>query len=260
LAEHPEFEEVGEDRLRAIIDATLGRIALFEAAARRRLAISPEVAENIGTIWVLSGTGSYDERFKGEDPPCFRDKLWMGGFDRARLSRGALLARKIAEVRSGRSAVRGTMDNLPVRKAATKELIAQYGPAIVYNGYPCETEFVEKLLDRDGIVMPKEKVKIIHADLKVTTDQVRTFTYPDDPSARDKEVAILTHAPHLARVLHMANRYKPFAEGAVPYVAPVATPDAGRRDFALMETRGLLYYTYLRHDAAEKPHSYELLC
>jgi hypothetical protein len=259
-AEHTEFLDMPEDALKAVIEGALTRVLSFEEAARQPLTISPEAAEDIDTIWVLSGTGTYDAPFKPQDNPLLFGIPWMGGFDRARIGHAARIARKIAELRSGQQLEAGSLGGLESRKEATKEMIAEYGPNIVYNGYRSETEFAERLFDRPGMIIPKERVKIIHDDLHVTADQIRTFEYPNDPESKNKGVAIISHAAHVgARVMHMLSHYRPFTEGTVPYIAPLPTPDAGRRDYALMEARGLLYYVFLRQQAAVKPHQYQLL-
>lgn len=260
LAEHAEFADFDDIELKEIIYGALQRVVEFERKSRESLDISREEAENIGTVWIFSGTGSYDEPFKAKDNPSLMTKAWMGGFDRKRIDRGVYLVRKIAEIRSGQDASKGSIANHQVRKEQTKELIAEYGPTIVYNGYPADTEFAESLLDRIGGIIPREKVKIIHGDLKVTTDQVKTFDYPDGREARDKEIVVVSHAPHLAtRVLHIANLYKPFVDDAIPYLFPVPSPENGRREFALMEIRGLLYYIYMKNDASKDPHPYKLI-
>lgn len=239
----------------------MGRIAAFETAARRPLQISKESAENIDTIWLHSGTGSYDESFKAEDNPRLRLNPWMGGWDRARMSHAVHLARKIAEINSGETIEPGPLSELPGRLQKTKELIGEYGPTIFYSGYPAETQFAESLLDREGIIMPKHKVNILHKELHHTPDAIRTFAYADAEAA-GKQVAAVSHAPHLgARILPMMELYRPLTDGSVPYMAPVATPAEGMHDFALMETRGLLYYLLLAAPivAATEPHPYQML-
>lgn len=261
--EHPEYADFDADFLHGMVDQALTRIALFNASGRSPLHVTEEDAANIGTIWVLSGTGSYDSRFKPQDNPKLIEKPWMGGWDRARLSRGALLARKIAEARSGVSLESGAPSDIDRRKQQTRELIAEYGPELVYNGYPCEMDNLEQLLERPGIIIPREKVTILHGEeLKITADQVRTFRYPDVPGIQDKEVAIVSHAAHLgARVLHMLEHYKPLGEGRVPYMSPIAMPAEGLHEAATMEPRGLLFYALLADPAvaATEPHPYQLL-
>lgn len=92
----------------------------------------------------------------------------------------------------------------------------------------------------------------MHGERSITTDQLTTFEYPDTPGAEQKEVAIVSSAPHLAGcVLHIAEQYRPFRPGSVPYAIPVGEQNRqefndmeGGKTFALMEARGLLYYIY----------------
>lgn len=261
LGEHKgAYDAIEPERMKALIGRTLERIVEFEDIARSPLYVNAESAKNIGTIWVHSGTGNYDNAFKAEDNPRLRLTPWMGGWDHARMSQAALLARKITEVRSGQTLEPASLSELPKQRQATKELIAAYGPTIVYSGYPVETAFADKLLDRPDIIIPRSKVKILHGDLKTTPDAVRTFAYPDGPEAKSKEVAVISHAPHLgARILHFMQHFQPLVTGSKPYMVPVATPEAGRKEFALMETRGLLYHIYITGLAAEETQAYQLL-
>lgn len=261
VQEHPEYGDLPIDYLHVLIGRTLTRINAFEVAGRQPLEISKEAAENIGTIWVHSGTGNYDTPFKPEDNTRLRVNSWMGGWDRARMSHAVHLARRIAEIRSGEVIEPGPMSELPMRLEKTKDLIAEYGPTLFYSGYPAETQFAESLLDRAGMIIPKNKVHILHQELKHTPDAIKTFVYAN-AADQSKEVAIVSHAPHLgARILHMMELYRPLTDGSVPYMAPVATPEAGRAKFALMETRGLLYYALLADPllAATEPHPYQML-
>lgn len=55
------------------------------------------------------------------------------------------------------------------------------------------------------------------------------------------------------------QHFQPLTDGSKPYMVPVATPETGRREFALMETRGLLAHAYISGFAAEEPHMYQLI-
>lgn len=259
IAEHPELFGKCEKELKAIVGDALSRIVELEHVANEPLVITKEVAEDIGTVWIFSGTGSYDEPYKPEDNPAFVDLEWTGGMDRARISRGTYLVRKIAELRSGEKLERGPIAD-PVRLKRVREMILEHGPTIVYNGYPVENENAEELLTRAGTIIPKEKADIIGDNLKTTTDQIKSFKYPDDPKSKDKNVLLISHAAHLAaRIPHLIDKHRPFARGALPYVSPIATPEIGRREAALMETRGLIGYIFTHGVASETPYPYQLL-
>ncbi len=253
LAEHPEFGKIKKEKIIAIIGKELERIASFEAAAERDakhgFAIDPKTANRIGAIWVFSGPGTYEKRFKNGDK--FEKYPWAAWMDKIRLNHAASLAKKIAEIKSGVAS--------PKDPAKTRKMIAEYGPYIVYNGFLEENSAFERMLERGGAILPAEKVKIIHAKLETTVDQIRTFELPDDPSVNDKEVALVSHAPHLDRILHMLPQYDVLQRGSKPFLFPVPTPQAGKEQFAAMEIRGLLYRIFLTKDATEKSYSYTVL-
>ena len=56
----------------------------------------------------------------------------------------------------------------------------------------------------------------------------------------------------------MIDTYRPLPAGSVPYLFPLATPEGGAEEFALMEIKGLLYYMLLTHDASENSYPYKL--
>lgn len=259
LKEHPEFRDFDPQHVKSLAERTLATIATFERLARESIIISPKTAADIETIWIHSGTGNYDEPFKSSDNPRLQGVSWMAGQDRARLSRGVYLARRIAEVRSGQNIEMASFRSIGERKSATKEMIAEYGPTIFYSGYKTETDYVSKLVERPGGIIPAKKLHVLDTPLRVTSDAIRTFEYSSSDAAA-KNVVIISHAPHLgARILNMIGHFEPLSEGTVPYVSPVATAERGRHDFALMETRGLLYYALIQGLAAEYPVAYQSL-
>lgn len=270
LGQHPDWLErdtLDPSLLKGIARQALQRSVLLEEAARQPLTVTPEAAHNIDTIWILSGTGlagrdrSEAELLgstKGKENKALIGREWMQGWDHARVAQGVRLARKIAEVRSGRT-ISGSMSSVADRAQATRELIAEHGPTLFYSGYEVETSNAAKLLTQEGTVIPAEKAHILSTPLRVSTDQVKTFEYPSD-EARTKNVAIVSHGTHLAgRILHMMQRYQPLDESAqVPYLVPVPTLDVGRKQFAQLEGMGLLNY-FMEGDAAEVPHAWQLL-
>jgi hypothetical protein len=273
LAQSKDFETLGIEKLKEIISVELARIDEFENVAlleqHNRFHISKETADTIGAIWILSGPGSYDEPFKPNDNPKLReDKPWLGWMDRDRILRGVGLARKIAEMRSGMPQDRSSATTIAEKKEHTKELISDLGPYIIYYGYEVENQKAREVIARDGMIIPPERLIIIDRTpegepLKVTSDQVRSFTLPDDPAIKGKEVAIVSHGTHLNRAFHMLNLYKPLPEGSKPYAVPVATPAEGREAFAKMEIAGLIRYSRIepkeKRTAAEEPYPYQFL-
>lgn len=247
------------EEIRGLIAEALREIDLFEKIGerdKRDLHLPDKIAKKIGLIWDLSGPGTYDEPFKDDR---YKDYPWAKWMDRNRLNYTARLTRKIAEAVSGQNH-RGSLGTIEERKEATKRMISEHGPYIVYNGTHIENSVVADVLDREGVIIPKERVGIIDEEIKNTIDQTKTFKLPEDFDIENKEIAVVSHAPQLARLIRMINRYKPFPEGTVIRLFPLPTPEEGRAEYARMEIQAILYYVYLSkdRDAVMEPYPYLL--
>ena len=258
--EHEALKQFPRGEIKQLIGNVLQEIELLEEIAERdyrELRIADEVAKKIEALWVLSGPGTYDDPVK-EDR--YKNYPWARGMDRARLNYAARIARRVAEARSGEAFNKGGLSSLKERKELTKQAISESGPYIIYNGRPDENEVVRDVLTREGIIIPKEKVMVIGEDIDKSVDQVKTIRLPEDFSIEHDELAIISHAPQLARIVRMINRYKPFPEGTKIRLLPVPTPEGGKAEYALMETRGILYYTFLSpdRDTTKEPFPYSV--
>ena len=81
---------------------------------------------------------------------------------------------------------------------------------------------------------------------------------PDD-FQKDGELAIIAHAPHLVRILRIINKYRPFPNDTRVRLFPVPTQGAdGKREYAMMEVSGTLYYSNVTHNATMEPYPYEI--
>jgi hypothetical protein len=260
LAEHPEYADFPADRLFEIIEHSLGRIAMFEEAARMPLVIDSETAENIGAVRIHSGVGNYDLPIKEDDNPRLI-KSWARWADRRRIDHAVRIARKVAEVRSGYQPPVHPIRDMYAMREETKELIREFGPYVIYSGYPSETNKAEEVLNRPDTIIPREKAVIVHGTPKNTVDGSKMMIkqFPSESLKDGKQVVIVTHAPHLERVLHIMSKHPYLPAGSIPYVAPVATSPEGQAESALMETRGILYYALLKGEASEEPHPHQLL-
>ena len=247
---------IPESEIKPFIDKAVKEIDLLEEVAERdkgRFNLPEEIAKDIGTIWVFSGPGTYFEPRK-EDR--YKNYPWAENMDRIRLNHATRLARKITESVSGQSFKAPLSEIVPVKRR-TKEAIRNFGPSIIYNGNTVENEAVAKAMVQEETIVPKEKVDIIEGNIDNTVDQVKTFKLPDE-FEKGKEVALVSHAPHLARIVRMINKYRPFPEGTKIRLFPVPTPEEGREEYAKMEVCGTLYYTYITEDATEEPYPYEI--
>lgn len=255
VEERPEYFKYSQNEIKRLISDTVSEIDMLEKIGekeREKITDSPGVLQNIAVVWVISGPGTYDLPTK-EDK--YKDLEWAKGMDRARLNHGAVLARAITKARSG--PLEGSLMDIVERKRKTKEIIKNYGPEIVYNGTEQENDTVFNVLSRKGVVIPEEKVHIIRGDIETTLDQVKTFKLPVELK-ENEELAIISHAPHLARIMHMINKHKPFPEGTRIRLFPVPTPENGKEEYAKMETLGLLRYIYLDNEATIESYPYNI--
>lgn len=267
------LEHVNKAEALEIVRASLGRMAEFESAADKDkadgLKISREVAERIGSIWIFSGVGTYDKPVKTErtidgkkyrgDNDKLKDKKFLHWSNRRRISEGVLLARRIAEARSGKKIEAVSFNELPEQREEIKKLIAEYGPYIIFGGYDIENIEAQELMDRETSVIPAEKMKIAKRKdgipMETTPDQIKYYESPED--VRDKEVAFVSDGTHLNRILHIAQKFpQNLPPGKPVNLFPARTPEYGRQEFADMEAKGLLAYIYRYQSAATEPYPY----
>lgn len=249
--ENPPLERIGKPKLTTLISLTLDEInELEEAALHPNLPKTADEASRIKAIWVFSGPGTYDQPFKNDR---YKDKPWARFMDRIRLNRAAWLMRKLTEEILG-----NTLDGIR-NPEIVRQAFLENGPFLIYNGRHDENDAVRDVLTRPGIVIPKEKVHFIDARIDNTFDQVKTFSLPPGLTLKSGEnIALVSHAPHLMRLLHIINKVKPFLEGAKVQLFPIASPSDGRQEYAEMEIRGLLYATFISGEAEETPCPYLL--
>lgn len=258
LDDHAEFADFDPDRLRSFIATELNRIDGFEMLGNNPPKLTYEMADSIGAIKVHSGVGLFDTPFKDGDNPKLKGKTFLAWNNRDRLKHGFNLALEAAEVLSGFTVPKDPTN--PVGYAAeVRELIREFGPHLIYTGYPVETQDLEEVLRRLDAMFPIENAHIIHDTPTNTVEGAQMFRMPEGALVDGKKLVVVSHAPHLVRVLHILGKYPYKLDGNVLYVSPVATSDAGRDEFALLEIRGMMYYIFLAESAAEQPHDYRVL-
>lgn len=249
IGRNPDLKSVQPNDLRRVISGALSLIDTFEEFGentRRNLKIPPEIAKEIGLIWDFSGPGTYDEPFK-EDR--YKQFPWAERMDRKRLNHAVMLERAIIGAEAGnnpeeREEQLRILGNLVARKRGLKDAIRKKGPYILYNGTSEENSVVEKVLLREGVVIPKEKVIIPDVNTSNTADQIKTFKWPEQVD-KGKAIALISHSPHLARIVALINHSKPFPEGTRVYFFPVPTPQEGKEQYAQMEISGLLHNIFI---------------
>ncbi|MFH1833010.1 MAG: hypothetical protein ABH816_02475 [Candidatus Levyibacteriota bacterium] len=239
IGRNPEIKNTPSDNFKGIISSTLKIIDTLEEFGEEtahNLTIPRAIADEIGLIWDFSGPGTYDKPFK-EDR--YKDLPWSKSMDQKRLSHTAVLERAIVESIKGNS-FRGSLENIVETKHRLKKAIGEVGPYILYNGIPEENSVVKDVLSREGVVIPADKVIIPNFKIDNTLDQVKSFEWPKHVE-KGKAIALVSHAPHLARIIGLINYFNPFSKGTKIYLFPLPTPQEGREEYAKMEISGLLH-------------------
>lgn len=236
--EHPEFVGIDQDHMKALAAKQGALIELLEAAAledeRNGFVLTPEAAKRISVIWVFSGPSTYDGVIANER---YQDRDWFRSMERSRLLRAALLAEGVA-------------------------LAGGDAPWVVYNGSPEQNSAVRRAVLAKDLTVPVGRIEIVEGNFQNTADQIRDMVWPEvlakELRAKDRDIALISHAPHLARILHFLPRYSALPTGTSPWLFPVSTDGNFRSEYAEMELRAMLYYSLLAKSAAEIPHSYRL--
>lgn len=262
LEEHPEFTDFPEHDIKTLIKTSHDEIEVLERVANPKEAIAAltsKIAEKISALWVFSGPGTYEEPVKNDS---YKDYPWARGMDRVRINYAVFLARKIAEIRSGARERRGPIHAVTERKQQAKAAISSHGPAIIYNGNEIENAAAERALAHSGSIVPSEKAEILELDPSHTIPEPRTFhqiklfKLPEHLYQPGNEIAIVSHAPQLPRILRMLNRYQTLPKDMTVRLFPLPTPPEGKEEYATLEIKGLLYYVFLSpdHDATREPY------
>lgn len=267
----PLLDGVSPEQTKKQIAESLERMDSFIAVADRDkaggLKISKETAEKIGSIWVFSGVGTFDQAIRPEDnrdltPP------FLEGTTRQRMNHAVLLSRRIAEAKSGKSLVlkgQASAKEIKAHNQKTKEILAQYGPRIIFGAFEDQNKNAEEVLEREGMVIPKENVTIVRMQngehMQSTADQVENFYTPKE--AMNKEVAIISNDIHLNRILLILAKAVEQYPGRLPggkpvHLFPVPTRIDGREEFSIMEAVKALEYIYEYRRAAKQPYPYVL--
>jgi hypothetical protein len=233
---------------------------LEELANRQKqdnIHFTKEEAERIKAIWVFSGPGTYLEPFKEDRYSSFAWSKWM---DRQRLNHGALIAKKIAETLVGEE-VRGHPSQIKYLKDKARKFIAGYGPMIIYNGTSKENLTVNTVMNSYDVIIPWQKLYLIEdGSTNNSVHQIKSFKLPDNLELKPGDrIALVSHAPHLMRVMHMIDRYRnemQIPDGVEFQLFPLPSPKEGKKEYQAKEIRGLLYYALVSGDASLKAYLY----
>lgn len=249
--EIPLLRSISNETLLPLIKTLLEEISFFQKTAE--LPIPPTALERLRFIWCFSGPGTYHAPTKID---TYTKYSWARNMDRSRLQRAATIMRKAAEVKLGRK----FSPNTPAEVFTTA--MRQHAPHLFYNGMPEENAAVRKVLADMDTAIPAENVHVFDIQKPLgkivrTIDQIREFTLPPDLSfRRGDQFGIISHAPHLPRILRMINQYRPIPEGFEVVLFPVPVIPSGFQEYTELEVKGTLRYIFDFHQATVEPYPY----
>jgi hypothetical protein len=210
-----------KSRLKGLINKILDEISQLEMASGQPILLK---SQQIKAVWVLSGIGTYFEPitdFPGDQ--IYKDKPWGRWGDRERLD----FAGKI-------------VDSMPDM------------PYLIYNGANVQNEALIKAT-KNGFPVPLERIYFPKGKISCTIDQVKNLSLPKEIEGDNISLGIVSHAPHLARVVRMFNLYKPLSNVKLK-LFPLPSPSL---EFTQNEILGILDYV-ASGQATEDPFPFEL--
>lgn len=249
----PQLKDIDPLEVNGILDRGLTMLQEFEGAALPH----PKIYPDTDVVFVVPGPGEYSSNFPPyeEKSDRYRQLPWARKMDRARVRAGIVLVRGITAQRLGKSA-----------KDVTSEDILQYGPWLHYSATHWENEHIKGVLSQEVLKFPPGKIMmyedIVGQDGKTrpivnTADQLEGLRFPEGLMPR--RVAVVSHAPHLVRIMHMMEKYKEsIPTGTIVQPFPLPTPVKGVPEYAKMELKGTLAAIYKLHTASPVPYRYQL--
>jgi hypothetical protein len=226
-----------QEELRKLLREIILEIRKVERSAKNPNLADYKDLNRIRTIWSISGTGSYQKPLI--DVPS--DKMWLNhswgqSTDKLRLDYSTSLIHRIKKI-------------LPENPQ----------PVLLYNGVAEQNEVLKKVA-QSKLGLKESEYFIMPGKIVRTLDQAKSFTLPPGSQLKkDDRIGIVSHAPHLIRLMKMVNIYKPFPKGARIILLPlVFETDTAENEFTKMEISGMLGYIS-RGEAAKQSYPYELL-
>lgn len=163
----------------------------------------PPIHPDTDAVWVFSGPGTFLKALENGEQNYTR---WM---DRYRILYGLNILKEVTAKK---------LSNSP--KEITKKDLEEFGPLFIYNGNKHENNDLRTALDHELNIIPKEKMIIIDRvesedkiqSIENTLDQIKSF--PKDIIGKQikSRIAIVSHAPHIARILRYFQEFKLFPE------------------------------------------------
>ena len=241
LAQHQEFSALDKNELLKAIELGLNEINKMEYLSEKEnieSSLTKDIAHKIAVLWDFSGPGVYsgpdrDDRYK--------DIPWTRNMERDRLNYTFAIFKKITKLLESKM-------NIFLRKNK---------PIILYNGTIDENNKLRNVIKTGEVDIPKEKFIIIdNENIHSTNDQIKTIIWPKELHKHGKEIGLISHAPHLWRIVHVLNQYDNLPKDMKIRLFPIKTPENKTKEYAEMEIMGLLYYSYVAKEKSASTKAY----
>lgn len=204
----------------------------------------------VDVIWIISAPGLLLDH--GSKPGWSAKYPWLDGCEWEVVGAGFALAETVTAKRLQK----------PVDQV-TREDIKEHGPWIVYNSNSWENEAVETILkESPSLPIPQEKVYIYQPEgaddpsYIRTADQARDIRMPSEFQPRFISISVL--AVQWVRLGRLLAATQTLPENASVLVVPTPSPKGYEREYAIMETQGVVINVYKNHNAAFEPIRYRL--
>lgn len=240
IVSYPSYWSSRKNILDDLIDKVFYEIEKFEEVGSMSLSFSEKEAKDILAVWSISGSGSLTKDFiSSPSDDKYRNKDWYAGTDRIRLRCCEKAILSIAKAKSGQK---------EISSGEEARLIKEYGPYLIYNGI---SEQINTLLEESGktFIIPKENIYIPAGKIVKTLDQIKNFSMPPDISGKKGHLIIVSHSPHLSRILRFMKKHEHKFNGLTIKVLPISA--GGSTDFIEAELSGILDYIAMGESAYE---------
>jgi len=214
------FQKIGKQIIKEIVT--------LEANAKRGVEAKDHV---IDALWVISGSGSYlKSLINVKSDQSNKNKLWYHWLDRDRLDYGRDFI-----VQAGK-------------------LFGRY-PRLIYNGRKQQRTDLLKAISLGKFDLDSKRITILDGNITTTLSQIKLFSLAE--SHKIKTLAIVSHAPHLARLLRMIAMHNGPFEGLKIVPLPLKIKaKKGEDEFTVNEVKGTIDYI-MRGEAKIKSYGIE---
>lgn len=213
------------------------------AAAITCLPLNQRDARRVKAVWVLSGVGTYLVPVTDEPGDKLNlDKIWIYGSDKKRIDYALDLIKKISLLASGEYKF-DQFDDPGLSRTEMMDLIENFGPTLVYNGIESQNNCLASLAHSGKILLPEKNLCILENEIKNSLDQTKTVKFPGIKLEAGDVIGIVSHAPHLARVVKMLNKYRPLPSQVDVKLFPLVFENLENESkFLESELKGIIGY------------------